>query len=130
MPESIGDRPLFVKEYRTAVAVRGPLVMVERVGEAGYNELAELANGERPAGDGQVLEVDRDRATLQAFAGTRGLSLDGVRVRFKHDVPRLGVALTMLLDPAIPFTSGTWRHVDVAAPPGSVVSAVPPEARR
>ncbi|MEJ2870456.1 hydantoinase B/oxoprolinase family protein [Actinomycetospora sp. OC33-EN08] len=39
----------------------------------------------------------------------------------------LGVALTMLLDPEIPFTSGTWRHVDLIAPPGTLVTAVPPE---
>ncbi|MBC3191734.1 hydantoinase B/oxoprolinase family protein [Pseudonocardia sp. C8] len=39
----------------------------------------------------------------------------------------LGVALTMLLDPEIPFTSGTWRHVDLVAPPGTVVTAMPPE---
>lgn len=87
---------LFVKEYRTAVAVRGPLVTLERVGDAGYNEVAQLALGERRVGDGQVLEIDRDRATIQVFAGTRGLSLDGVRVRFNHDVARLGVSLDML----------------------------------
>ncbi|TCK25780.1 hydantoinase B/oxoprolinase family protein [Pseudonocardia endophytica] len=39
----------------------------------------------------------------------------------------LGVALTMLLDPSIPFTSGTWRHVDLVAPPGTVISSMPPE---
>ena len=39
----------------------------------------------------------------------------------------LGVALTMLLDPKIPFTSGTWRHVDLVAPPGTLVTAMPPE---
>jgi V/A-type H+-transporting ATPase subunit B len=88
--------PLFIKEYRTATSVRGPLVTVERVGDAGYNEVAELAVGERRVGEGQVLEVDRDRATIQVFAGTRGLSVDGVRVRFRHDVARLGATLDML----------------------------------
>lgn len=39
----------------------------------------------------------------------------------------LGVALTMLLDPEIPFTSGTWRHVDLVAPAGTFVTALPPE---
>ena len=91
-----GARPLFVKEYRTATSVRGPLVTVERVGDAGYNELADLAVGERRVGDGQVLEVDRDHATIQVFAGTRGLSLEEVCVRFKHEVARLGASLDML----------------------------------
>jgi N-methylhydantoinase B len=39
----------------------------------------------------------------------------------------LGVALTMLLDPEIPFTSGTWRNVDLVAPPGTLLTAMPPE---
>jgi N-methylhydantoinase B len=38
----------------------------------------------------------------------------------------VGAALTMLLDPSIPFTSGTWRRIDVAVPPGTVLSALPP----
>ena len=52
MRDTNSENPLFVKEYRTAVAVRGPLVTVERVSEAGYNELAELATagpGSAPA---------------------------------------------------------------------------------
>lgn len=39
----------------------------------------------------------------------------------------LGVALTMLLDPEAPFTSGTWRHIDLVAPPGTLLTAGPPE---
>lgn len=39
----------------------------------------------------------------------------------------LGVALTMLLDPEIPFTSGTWRTIDLVAPPGTFLTAMPPE---
>jgi N-methylhydantoinase B len=39
----------------------------------------------------------------------------------------LGVSLTMLLDPRIPFTSGTWRNVDLVAPPGTLLTAMPPE---
>lgn len=39
----------------------------------------------------------------------------------------IGVGLTMLLDPDSPFTSGTWRHIDTVAPPGSLLSSLPPE---
>ncbi|MFI7529305.1 hydantoinase B/oxoprolinase family protein [Nocardia salmonicida] len=39
----------------------------------------------------------------------------------------VGVALTMLLDPKVPFTSGTWRNVDLAVPPGTIVSSLPPD---
>ncbi len=39
----------------------------------------------------------------------------------------VGVALTMLLDPRVPFTSGTWRNIDIAAPPGTIVTSLPPD---
>ncbi|MEU6561507.1 hydantoinase B/oxoprolinase family protein [Nocardia nova] len=40
----------------------------------------------------------------------------------------VGVALTMLLDPEVPFTSATWRNIDLVAPPGTLLSAMPPGA--
>jgi N-methylhydantoinase B len=39
----------------------------------------------------------------------------------------VGVALTMLLDPETPFTSGTWRNIDMVAPPGTLLSSLPPD---
>lgn len=87
---------LFIKEYRTVSAVSGPLVSVERVSGAGYNELVELLAADDHARSGQVLEVDRDRAVIQVFAGTRGIGLEAARVRFKGDVARLDVSLEML----------------------------------
>ena len=39
----------------------------------------------------------------------------------------VGVTLTMLLDPTAPFTSGTWRNIDLVLPPGSIVSSLPPD---
>lgn len=39
----------------------------------------------------------------------------------------VAVALTLLLDPQTPFTSGTWRHVDLVAPEGTLLSAMPPD---
>jgi V/A-type H+-transporting ATPase subunit B len=118
MSDSENEHRLFVKEYRTAIAVRGPLITIERVSEAGYNELAELAADGRATRGGQVLEVDGDRATIQVFAGTRGLSLDGVRVRFTRDVARLGVGLDML-----------GRAFDGAGRPVDGGPAIVPEAR-
>jgi N-methylhydantoinase B len=39
----------------------------------------------------------------------------------------VGCALTMLLDPQTPFTTGTWRNVDIVVPPGSLLYNLPPE---
>jgi V/A-type H+-transporting ATPase subunit B len=89
---------LCVKEYRTASSVNGPLVTVERVRAVGYNELVEIhvgANNRAPRA-GQTLEVNDERALIQVFAGTRGISLADARLRFKGEVARLDVSLDML----------------------------------
>ncbi|HZU18767.1 MAG TPA: hydantoinase B/oxoprolinase family protein [Candidatus Dormibacteraeota bacterium] len=39
----------------------------------------------------------------------------------------VGVAFKFLLDPTSPFTSGTYRPIDIVLPPGTFVSALPPE---
>ena len=39
----------------------------------------------------------------------------------------IGVALKYLLDPKTPFTSGTFRSVDIVLPEGTLVSAMPPD---
>ncbi len=95
MPDDTA-RPLFVKEYRTLSSVAGPLVSVERVQGAGYNELVELFAADQRTRAGQVLEVDRNRAVVQVFVGTRGIGIEETRVRFKGEVARLDVSLEML----------------------------------
>ncbi|MFN8472546.1 MAG: V-type ATP synthase subunit B [Anaerolineae bacterium] len=96
MPEITRKRPLFVKEYRTLSSVSGPLVTVERVGDVGYNELAEVYAADHAPRRGQVLEVNNDRAILQMFTGTRGVGVEMARVRFTGEVARLDVSLDML----------------------------------
>jgi N-methylhydantoinase B len=39
----------------------------------------------------------------------------------------LGAAFKLLLDRQTPFTSGAYRHIDIVLPPGTVLSAMPPD---
>lgn len=39
----------------------------------------------------------------------------------------VGVAFKFLLDPTSPFTSATFRDIDIVMPPGTFVSALPPD---
>lgn len=88
--------PLFVKEYRTARSINGPLIKIERVRNAGYNEMVSIYTAAGEARSGQVLEVDGDSVIVQSFGGSRGISLDGARIRFKGEVARLAVSPAML----------------------------------
>jgi len=90
------QQPLLTKQYRTLSYVSGPLVFVERVKNVGYGEIVDIAGADGVARTGQVLEVNRDRAVVQVFTGTRGLDVDATRVHFTGEVARLGVSREML----------------------------------
>lgn len=87
---------LSTKQYRTLSYVSGPLIFVERVNNVGYGEIVEIKGADGVLRSGQVLEVNRDRAVVQVFTGTRGLDVDQTRVHFTGEVARLGVSTEML----------------------------------
>ena len=68
---------------------------------------------------GHDIEADLSGTSAQARTSINGGILEAKTA--------LGVALTMLLDPDVPFTSGTWRNIDLVAPPGTVLTALPPD---
>ncbi len=88
--------PLYVIVYRTLSYVSGPILFVENIHDVGYGEIVELRGPDGQVRRGQVLEVDRGRAVVQVFVGTRGLDLEQTEARFTGDVARLGVSLEML----------------------------------
>lgn len=85
-----------IKEYRTVSQIEGPLMQVEGVEGAKYNELVEvqLQNGEKR--QGQVLEVSGDYATVQLFEGSSGVNLRDTRVRFTGRPQHLAVSEDMV----------------------------------
>ncbi|MBI2358129.1 MAG: V-type ATP synthase subunit B [Deltaproteobacteria bacterium] len=89
-------RPLYVKEYRTLQSVSGPLLVFDRISGVAHGEIVEVIAGEGDARRGQVLEVNRDHAVVQVFAGARGIDVDATRARFTGEVARLGVGMEML----------------------------------
>lgn len=85
-----------IKEFRTVKEVSGPLVFVEEVENAAYNEVVEiiLPNGEKRKG--QVLETTRGIAVVQVFGDTTGFDTKDTRIRFTGEVLRLAVSDEML----------------------------------
>ncbi len=84
------------KEYRTISNLSGPLMLVEKVEDVSYDELAEirLANGERRRG--RVLEISGDKALVQVYEGSTGIDVNTTQVRFLGDVLKLPVSKDML----------------------------------
>jgi V/A-type H+-transporting ATPase subunit B len=85
-----------IKEYNTIREVAGPLMLVEKVEGAKYEELVEI---ELPSGElrnGRVLEVNRDRALIQLFEGATGVNVFSTKVRFKGKGMELDVSNDIL----------------------------------
>ena len=84
-----------VTEYSTIGDIAGPLILLDDVDHATYEELVEV---ELPDGEirrGQVLEVNRKKVLIQLFEGTRGVDIEKTRVRF------LGRGLELSVSPDI-----------------------------
>lgn len=84
------------KEYRTVTEIVGPLMIVEGVHGITYGELADVKLSNGSVRRGRVLEVSGDKAVIQVFEGTSGLSPQDVKVRFLARGMELAVSIDML----------------------------------
>lgn len=80
------------KEYLNVESIVGPLMLVERVGGVAYSEIAEIILADGTRRNGQVLEVRDDKALVQVFEGTSGLTPGQVRVKFLGKGMQIGVS--------------------------------------
>ena len=82
--------------YKTVSQISGPLVFVEKIDNAAYNELVEitLENGEKRTG--QVLDTGKGLAVVQVFGQTSGMDVKGTKVKFLGNTARVSVSDDML----------------------------------
>jgi V/A-type H+-transporting ATPase subunit B len=76
--------------------IEGPLVVVEKAGQVGYDEVVEVVDSQGGLRTGRILEAGEDMAVVEVFAGTTGLSVDGTHVRFLGGTLHIPVAEEML----------------------------------
>ena len=69
-------------EYTGLSDLNGSLVALEGVSGVAYDELAELTMSDGSHRYGRVILIEGDRAVLQVFEGTRGISLENTRTHF------------------------------------------------
>ena len=63
--------------------INGPLVALDKVHGIGYDEIAEIRLDDGSRRLARVVQIDGERAVLQVFEGTAGLSLTNTQVRFE-----------------------------------------------
>lgn len=83
-------------EYTKASEIKGPLLLVEGVSKAGFDELVEVTTPDGEKRLGRVLEIGGGRAVIQVFEGTTGLSVTGTKSRFLGKTMDLAVSSELL----------------------------------
>lgn len=83
-------------EYMGFGEVNGPLVVLDGVSDCGYEEIAEITmdNGEKRLG--QVIKVEGDKAVLQVFEGTTGISLVNSRSKLTGEPLKIPLSKEIL----------------------------------
>ncbi|MBR3553512.1 MAG: V-type ATP synthase subunit B [Clostridia bacterium] len=82
-------------EHRGLSEINGSLVMLEGLQNPIYEELVEIRLPDRTARTGRIVAIEGDKAVLQVFEGTRGLSM------VNTTTVRTGKPMEMRLSPEI-----------------------------
>jgi V/A-type H+-transporting ATPase subunit B len=108
-------------EYASVSTIRGPLLIVQGVGDVGWDEVAEIRLADGETRHGVVLEVHDDLAVVEVFEGTQALKLADLHVSFSGSPFRIPVGEAWLgrvcngrgapLDGGPPVISDTRRYV-------------------
>jgi V/A-type H+-transporting ATPase subunit B len=83
-------------QYSKIAEIKGPLVIVDDVSNAAFDELVEIQTKEGEKRLGKVLEVGNGKAIVQVFEGTTGLSVAGTQAKFIGKVMDLPVSEQLL----------------------------------
>lgn len=82
--------------YKTVSAVTGPLIVVEKTANVGYDELCEIELSNGHIRRGRALEIKEDAVVVQLFEDTRGIGVSGSKATFLGKTVRADVAPDML----------------------------------
>ena len=85
-----------IREYRTIQEINGPLMVVRKVQDVTYDELAEIELPDGTVRRCKVLEVNGDNAVVQLFESSAGINLSQSKIRFLGHPLQLAVSGDML----------------------------------
>jgi len=113
------------KAYENIESIAGPILVVDGVEGAKYEELVEVTTSKGDVRMGRVLEVNGNRAMVQMFESTQGLSTQGLKAKFLGKIATLGVSKDMLgrifNGAGKPIDGGAEiiaeKHVDISGAP-------------
>lgn len=109
-------------EYLGLSEINGPLVVLEGVENAAYDEIVEFQISEKERKLGRIIAAYKDKVLIQVFEGTEGLSLENTRTRLTGHPMEVSLSEDMLgrtfngigvpIDGLGPITSDVRRDVN------------------
>ncbi len=83
-------------EYNTLKSIAGPLIVVDKIGNAAYNEIVRIRLQNNETILGQVIETTSKFAIVQVFGQTTGIDISNTSVTFTGETFNMPVSEDML----------------------------------
>ena len=83
-------------EYLGLSDINGPLIVLEGVKNASYEEVVEFVVEGKNRKKGRIVAVDEDKAIIQVFDNTDGMSLQNTHTRLSGHPMEIGLSLEIL----------------------------------
>ena len=83
-------------EYLGLSGINGPLVVLEGLQDAAYDEIVEMTVNGTQHKLGRIIEIYRDKAVIQVFEGTEGMALRNTHTRLTGHPMEIAVSEEML----------------------------------
>ena len=109
-------------EYLGLSSINGPLIALEGVQDAFYDEIVDFVVNGKEHKMGRIVEVYKDKAIIQVFEGTENMSLNNTHTRLTGHPMEIGLSEEMLgrtfngigepIDGLGPITVGEVRDVN------------------
>ena len=83
-------------EYLGLSEISGPLVVLEGIQDAFYEEVVEFVVDKNRRKKGRIIAVDKDKAVIQVFDSTDDMSLKNTHTRLNGRPMEIGLSLEIL----------------------------------
>lgn len=83
-------------EYLGLSSINGPLVVLEGLQGAAYDEIVEITVDKTKKKMGRIIEINKDKAVVQVFEGTDGMALKNTHTRLTGHPMEIAVSEEML----------------------------------
>ncbi|MGK0466034.1 V-type ATP synthase subunit B [Clostridium sp.] len=84
------------KEYLMLNKIQGPLIILSNVENVAYDEIVDILVDGKYKKKGKVVQIYKDKAIVQVFETTTGMSVDNTSVHFKGESFKIAVTKDIL----------------------------------